>query len=259
MSLVSSEHASLQPLRVQAVADKRFTGTEQSAVLDQALDEQSCAYILEACGAVANQRVLDVGCGTGVHSRILDLLGAKVTAIGSDPERIARLRVTAPNVAWFTADLTTWELPSTSDPFDIIVAREWWQHTDFDGLVARWLAALSDRGRLVIWNSHLHATVGQRRSSQSEQPHGEISTRVIRDRLAPLAADWYVTYRTIQAQDDRCRMPSRSSDWQRITADPESHRTSAVNGAYHRSAARCLQIVIAKFCEEAARKPKNLR
>ena len=66
-------------------------------------------------------RVLDVACGRGRHAIAAASLGAAVTAVDADHERIAAARRVARSlpIEWVHADLRTYQLPPGS--FDVVM------------------------------------------------------------------------------------------------------------------------------------------
>ena len=108
------------------------------------------SYILEACGNIVDSRILNVGYGTGELARVLDVLGAKVSAIDTGRERLGLLRREVPGVAWWSVDnLATWKPESTAEAFDVIVACEGSQLLGAGDSLDSWLGSLDRGGRLV--------------------------------------------------------------------------------------------------------------
>src|SRR3984885_9586932 len=93
--------------------------------------------------------VLDVGCGTGISSRLFAAAGCTVLGIDPDPRmaELARLGGTAAEVARFE----DWDPAGRS--FDAVVAAQAWHWVDPVAGAARAAAALRPGGRLaVFWN-----------------------------------------------------------------------------------------------------------
>ena len=93
--------------------------------------------------------VLDVGCGTGISSRLFQAAGCTVLGIDPDPRmaELARRAGTAAEVAKFE----DWDPAGRS--FDAVIAAQAWHWVDPVAGAARAAAALRTGGRLaVFWN-----------------------------------------------------------------------------------------------------------
>jgi len=87
-----------------------------------ALNEEQQVPTYEATlgrvGLAAGERVLDVGCGTGVFLRLCADRGAVVAGLDSSAAVIARARARVPEAELRVADLQT--LPFADDAFDLV-------------------------------------------------------------------------------------------------------------------------------------------
>jgi 2-polyprenyl-3-methyl-5-hydroxy-6-metoxy-1,4-benzoquinol methylase len=96
------------------------------------------------------ERVLDVGCGTGLLARELAKHFRSVVGIDlSDPMlAIARAKRAAPNIEYRQADAATAEIDG---PFDAIVSHTTFHHIgDVAGTIARLKPMLTPQGRFLI-------------------------------------------------------------------------------------------------------------
>ena len=94
--------------------------------------------------------VLDVGCGTGISSRLFAAAGCRVLGVDPDPRMadLARQGGTRTEVARFEE----WE--SAGRTFDAVIAAQSWHWVDPVAGVARAAAVLRPGGRLaVFWNT----------------------------------------------------------------------------------------------------------
>jgi protein-L-isoaspartate(D-aspartate) O-methyltransferase len=103
------------------------------------------ARLLQAAAVKPGERALDVGGGAGYGAAILAHLGAKVTALESDPGCVAAACVAlagSGEIEIVEGDLATWA--SGKGPFDLIVIEGAFENEP-DAL----LAELAENGRLV--------------------------------------------------------------------------------------------------------------
>jgi SAM-dependent methyltransferase len=94
--------------------------------------------------------VLDVGCGTGISSRLFQAAGCRVLGVDPDPRmaELARQGGTATEVAKFE----DWDPAGRA--FDAVIAAQAWHWVDPVAGAARAAAALRPGGRLaVLWNA----------------------------------------------------------------------------------------------------------
>lgn len=87
-----------------------------------AAPERPSAWFTWHAGVIRpDSRVLDVACGRGRHAVAAAALGAAVTAVDGDAERIAAGRRAARtlSIEWVCADLATFPLPS--EVFDVVM------------------------------------------------------------------------------------------------------------------------------------------
>jgi protein-L-isoaspartate(D-aspartate) O-methyltransferase len=103
------------------------------------------ARLLQAAEVKPGERALDVGGGAGYGAAILAHLGAKVTALESDPGCVAAARETLAGdgkIEVVEGDLATWA--TGKGPFDVIVIEG-----AFETAPEALLAELAEDGRLV--------------------------------------------------------------------------------------------------------------
>jgi len=83
------------------------------------------ARLVRFAGIKAGQRVLDVGCGTGVVALTAAIKGAKVTGLDLTPELLARARentaATGMQVDWHEGDVE--QLPFADGEFDVVISQ----------------------------------------------------------------------------------------------------------------------------------------
>ena len=113
-----AQHFVAQSLDEEQCADKQLDFSNQAVAI------QTYSYVLEACGQLAGKRLLDCGFGNGEIARICELLGGTVEAFDLVATRIPELSRLAPSIRWSSADLGTWKLDPSDDPYDVILACE---------------------------------------------------------------------------------------------------------------------------------------
>lgn len=225
MSLTSEPRSAYWTEHFNELA-KSETTSAQLDFSNHALIVQNYAFILEACGAIANKRVLDAGFGTGDLACMMDRLGADVTAFDVVTTRIAQLRVEAPTIAWWHDDISTWKQPRAAERFDIVVACETLQYVEFNSAIRRFLNVMTDSGRIVILIPNADCPIVQRVSQRFENKYVGISMKSLPHRLRSLGTNLCVTYRGIYFQDDQSLGPYRSGPWQQVRSGnvPEARK-----------------------------------
>ena len=224
MSIVTNTQSDYWKSHFVALAKEDGTQAEQIDCSSHAPAIQNYAYVLEAVGTLPGKNVLDAGFGTGELSRILDLLGAKVSAIDVVPTRIPLLREQAPSIAWWQADLSEWTLPHNAQAFDVVVALESLQYVDFNDATNRLLSAVAVGGRLVVVVPNADCPIVQRTSEQFDGQYVGVSMTRMRQRITQILQErndrevrnWRVSYRGISFQADESLAPYRSETWQRF-------------------------------------------
>lgn len=113
-------------------------------------------YVREACGLVCGLQVLDLGCGTGRHTKWLAEEGAVVTAVDFSEGMLAEAKrnVPSPNVTWVVHDLHR-PLPFDAGMFDLVVSGLVLEHIrELDPLFAEVRRVLKPGGRAVLSTMH---------------------------------------------------------------------------------------------------------
>jgi SAM-dependent methyltransferase len=94
--------------------------------------------------------VVDVGCGTGISSRLLQAAGCRVLGVEPDPRMAEQARQGGTEVE--VAKFEDWDPAGRS--FDTVVAAQSWHWVDLVAGAAKAAAALRPGGRLaVLWNA----------------------------------------------------------------------------------------------------------
>ena len=117
---------------------------------DRARPTYPAGLVDRIIAASPGRDVLDVGCGTGISSRLFQAAGCTVLGVDPDPRmaELARQGGTATEVAKFE----DWDPAGRS--FDAVVAAQAWHWVDPVAGAARAAAALRPGGRLALfWNA----------------------------------------------------------------------------------------------------------
>lgn len=123
-----------------------------------------------------SDRVLDLGCGTGIVARVLrERLGggARLTGVDLSPAMIARARAIAPDIEWHQGDAAA--LPFADGSFDIVLAQQVLQFTrDRRAAADEIRRVLAPAGRLVAstWRPRPHQPIYQALGEVAERHLG---------------------------------------------------------------------------------------
>ncbi|HVT69820.1 MAG TPA: methyltransferase domain-containing protein [Trebonia sp.] len=117
---------------------------------DRARPTYPAELIGRIVAAIPGREVLDVGCGTGISSRLLAAAGCRVLGVDPDPRMAAAAREQGIEVE--VAKFEGWD--PAGRRFDAVTAAQAWHWVDPVAGAAKAAAVLRPGGRLaVIWNS----------------------------------------------------------------------------------------------------------
>lgn len=111
------------------------------------MEPSPMAKLLQLATISKQDKVLEIGCGTGYGSAILSLLAASVVALESDPDLAAQASGTLSRLSYTNASVVTGDLEkghAAGAPYDVIFV-----HGSVETVPAAVLSQLSDGGRLV--------------------------------------------------------------------------------------------------------------
>lgn len=107
-------------------------------------------FIIEIAGLEENQRVLELGCGTGFHTAEISKSKAKIIGVDISPDliNVARQRANFPNVKFIVADAHN--LPFPNKFFDSIVGVSVLHHLEMDKVFKEIRRLLKTKGKIVF-------------------------------------------------------------------------------------------------------------
>ena len=182
---------------------------------------QLYAHLLEAAGPLAGKRVLDVGCGRGITTRIFDACGAMAMGIDVVPETIPELQRRHPHLQWQVIDVLDESQMRQLGLFDVVVAMEVLQYVDFTTAMTNLWPHVAAGGRLIgfVPNSAcpIAAKVRQRFDNMwlplSEAEIGAVAA------MLPGTADLRI--KGLQFRTDQSFLPYETTDWsERVDGAP---------------------------------------
>jgi 2-polyprenyl-3-methyl-5-hydroxy-6-metoxy-1,4-benzoquinol methylase len=111
-------------------------------------------HLFKCLGALDGREILDFGCGEGVLSTQLALLGGRVTGIDISPELIdiarrrARLDGVEENIRFLVGDIV--EMPIEPERFDVVICSVVLHHVNISSVWPRVLSVLKPGGRAIM-------------------------------------------------------------------------------------------------------------
>jgi SAM-dependent methyltransferase len=117
---------------------------------DRARPTYPAVLVERIVAASPGRDVVDVGCGTGISSRLLQAAGCRVLGVEPDPRMAEQARQGGTEVE--VAKFEDWDPAGRA--FDAVVAAQSWHWVDLVAGAAKAAAALRPAGRLaVLWNA----------------------------------------------------------------------------------------------------------
>ena len=117
---------------------------------DRARPTYPAVLVERIVAASPGRDVVDVGCGTGISSRLLQAAGCRVLGVEPDPRMAEQARQGGTEVE--VAKFEDWDPAGRA--FDAVVAAQSWHWVDLVAGAAKAAAALRPGGRLaVFWNA----------------------------------------------------------------------------------------------------------
>jgi SAM-dependent methyltransferase len=129
--------------------ERRLSFGEDAEQYDRARPSYPAVAVDAVCEGEDVRRVLDVGCGTGIASRLFVDRGCEVVGVEPDERMAAVARRRGVNVV-----ITPFEVFSPpADPFDVVVSAQAWHWVDQDIGPTTAADALRPGGRLALMSN----------------------------------------------------------------------------------------------------------
>jgi SAM-dependent methyltransferase len=145
---------------------------------DRARPTYPAALVERIVAASPGREVVDVGCGTGISSRLFEAAGCRVLGVEPDPRMAEQARQGGTEVE--VAKFEDWDPAGRA--FDAVVAAQAWHWVDLVAGAAKAAEALRPGGRLaVLWNAFAPPR-------ELREAFGEVYRRTVPD--SPLSGFW---------------------------------------------------------------------
>jgi len=145
---------------------------------DRARPTYPAALVDRIVAASPGREVVDVGCGTGISSRLFEAAGCRVLGVEPDPRMAEQARQGGTEVE--IAKFEDWDPAGRA--FDSVVAAQAWHWVDLVAGAAKAAEALRPGGRLaVLWNAFDPPR-------ELREAFGEVYRRAVPD--SPLSGFW---------------------------------------------------------------------
>jgi SAM-dependent methyltransferase len=145
---------------------------------DRARPTYPAALVERIVAASPGREVVDVGCGTGISSRLFEAAGCRVLGVEPDPRMAEQARRGGTEVE--IAKFEDWDPAGRA--FDAVVAAQAWHWVDLVAGAAKAAEALRPGGRLaVLWNAF-------EPPRELREAFGEVYRRAVPD--SPLSGFW---------------------------------------------------------------------
>ena len=162
------------------------TGNAWLDYSNERVQAQTFGLALEAAGPIRSRRCLDVGCGWGHFSRLLDSLGAaSVTGLDIVPDMIAHHEREYPRIRWICGSLSAGDLSTELGPCDVAFLLEVLQYLPFpDALRNVWNQVLPG-GRIVAVVPNANCSIVSRTRSRFGDRYAPLTVAQIEESSAP--------------------------------------------------------------------------
>src|ERR1700733_4233773 len=145
---------------------------------DRARPTYPAGLVERIVAASPGRDVVDVGCGTGISSRLFQAAGCRVLGVEPDPRMAEQARQAGTEVE--IAKFEDWDPAGRA--FDAVVAAQAWHWVDLVAGAAKAAEALRPGGRLaVLWNAFDPPR-------ELREAFGEVCRRAVPD--SPLSGFW---------------------------------------------------------------------
>lgn len=195
------------------ISDDSLSNSNKLVFSNDHVRFQTYSWMIEAIGPVAGLTCLDVGCGTGDLSRVMDCMGAHVDAFDLAEPAIVQLRQAHPGIRWFAADVTNMGASSVGEAYDVVTASEVLQHVDAVAAIRALWQRVAPGGRLVAAMPNADCPIVKRTSERYKGYYSGVSISELSATLAGLDDVDLFRWRGAFFLADQRLVPYEMSSW----------------------------------------------
>jgi SAM-dependent methyltransferase len=176
---------------------------------------QTYGAVMEVAGPLTGARCLDAGCGFGDLSKILHAAGARVDAFDLVDSTIRRLKLSHPEINWFTADVQRLALEELTGEYNVVFATEVLQYVDPAPAIEALFQLVAPGGRLVGCVPHAGCPVVTATEDRYAGRYSGLTVRGLAETLSNLRGVATFAWRGATFLKDQALFPYQLTPWRR--------------------------------------------